>query len=226
MNIVDLLKQSEGKTLEFKRDLSSPTNILRTIIAFANTAGGVLIIGVEDSTHYIVGVKEPHELEEKVANLISDTIAPHIIPEIDIIPWRDNYLLVLRVFPSSSRPHYYKKQGPDTGVYIRVGSTNRRADEEMIEELKRIVRNETFDEQPVPDVSPEAIDFRAASEQFEKIRKLSEKDLETLEIIVNHQGKKVPSVAGLLLFGKEREKNFLMRGFKQDDFKGQIRAIF
>ena len=79
-----------------------------------------------------------------MAYLISDTIAPHIIP------WRDNYLLVIRVFPGSSRPHYYKKQGPDAGVYIRVGSTNRRADEEMIEELKRIVRNETFDEQPVP----------------------------------------------------------------------------
>ena len=68
----------------------------------------------------------------------------------------------------------------------------------MIQELKRIVRNETFDEQPVPDLSSEAIDFRAASEQFEKIRELSEKDLETLEIIVNYQGKKVPSVAGLL----------------------------
>ena len=94
-----------------------------------------MIIGVEDATHYIVGIKEPHELEEKVANLISDTIAPHIIPGIDIIPWRDNYLLVIRVFPSSSRPHYYKKQGPDAGVYIRVGSTNRRADEEMIKEL-------------------------------------------------------------------------------------------
>lgn len=53
--------------------------------AFANTAGGILIIGIEDTTHYIVGIKEPHELEEKLANLISDTIAPHIIPEIDII---------------------------------------------------------------------------------------------------------------------------------------------
>ena len=81
-----------------------------------------MIIGVEDATHYIVGIKEPHELEEKVANLISDTIALHIIPEIDIIPWRDNYLLVLRVFPSSSRPHYYKKQDPDAGVYILVSA--------------------------------------------------------------------------------------------------------
>jgi len=38
----------EGKTLEFKRDLSSPRNILKTLVAFANTAGGRLFIGVED----------------------------------------------------------------------------------------------------------------------------------------------------------------------------------
>ena len=34
----ELIKQPEGKTLEFKRDLSSPKNILKTIVAFANTA--------------------------------------------------------------------------------------------------------------------------------------------------------------------------------------------
>ncbi|MGX6643214.1 AlbA family DNA-binding domain-containing protein [Legionella pneumophila] len=49
MKLLELLKQPEGKTLEFKRDLSSPSNILRTITAFANTAGGTLVIGVEDS---------------------------------------------------------------------------------------------------------------------------------------------------------------------------------
>ena len=35
----------EGKTLEFKRDLSSPTKPLRTIVAFANSAGGLLVVG-------------------------------------------------------------------------------------------------------------------------------------------------------------------------------------
>ena len=38
MNLHELLKQPEGKTLEFKRDLSSPEGALRTIVAFANTA--------------------------------------------------------------------------------------------------------------------------------------------------------------------------------------------
>jgi ATP-dependent DNA helicase RecG len=220
MNIINLLKQSEGKTLEFKRDLSSPTNIIRTVTAFANTAGGTLVIGVEDVTHYIIGVEAPHHQEEKLANLISDTIVPHLIPEIDIIPWRDTYLLVVRVFPGSNRPHYYKKQGPEAGVYIRVGSTNRRADREMIQELQRIIRNETFDEQPLSHLNSEVIDFGAASEQFRHVRQLTEKDLESLEILVRYQGQKVPTVAGFLLFGKDRKKHFPDAWIQAGRFQG------
>ena len=48
MKLLELLKQPEGKTLEFKRDLSSSDGVLRSIVAFANTAGGTLLIGVED----------------------------------------------------------------------------------------------------------------------------------------------------------------------------------
>jgi ATP-dependent DNA helicase RecG len=220
MNILELLKQTEGKTLEFKRDLSSPSKIIRTVIAFANTAGGTLVIGVEDLTHYIIGVENPHHQEEKLANLINDTIVPHLIPEIDIIPWRDAYLLIVRVFPSSTRPHYYKKQGSEAGVYIRVGSTNRRADHEMIKELQRIVRNETFDEQPLSYLNSEAIDFRVASEQFSHVRQLAEIDLESLEIIVRYQGKKVPTVAGFLLFGKDRGKHFPDAWIQAGRFQG------
>ena len=43
MDLVDLLKRPEGKTLEFKRDLSNPDGTLKTIVAFANTAGGTLL---------------------------------------------------------------------------------------------------------------------------------------------------------------------------------------
>ena len=46
MDLVELLKRPEGKTLEFKRDLSTPEGALKTIIAFANTAGGALLVGV------------------------------------------------------------------------------------------------------------------------------------------------------------------------------------
>lgn len=48
----------EGKTLEFKRDLSSPTKPLRTVVAFANSAGGRLVTGVNDEGS-VSGVGDP-----------------------------------------------------------------------------------------------------------------------------------------------------------------------
>ena len=48
-----LLLQPEGKTQEFKRDLSSPQNLLKTLVAFANSAGGRLVIGVDDARRVV-----------------------------------------------------------------------------------------------------------------------------------------------------------------------------
>ncbi len=59
MDLKEILARHEGKTLEFKRDLSSPGPIIKTIVAFANTAGGDLVIGVDDQTRDVVGVADP-----------------------------------------------------------------------------------------------------------------------------------------------------------------------
>lgn len=208
MNIFELLKKPESKTLEFKRDLSSPLGGLRAIVAFANTAGGILIIGVGDKANNVIGVKEPLKLEEQLANLISDHIEPKVVPEIEIIPWRKTYLLAVQVFPSSVKPHYFKNQGVEKGTYIRVGSTNRLADKVLITELKRTQLDESFDEQPFPKLNSEAIDFRVASELFFPIRKLKLTDLESLNIVTTYQQQKIPTIGGVILFGIERVKYF------------------
>ena len=208
MNLIDLLKRSESKTLEFKRDLSSPDGVLRAIVAFANTAGGVLLLGVEDTTRNVPGVAKPLAMEERLANLISDSILPHLLPEIEILPWRGNHVLAVQVHPGPGRPYYLKSAGLEGGVYVRVGSTNRRADREMIDELRRFARGETFDEQAMPECDSEAIDFRAASESFASVRKLKRADLDTLRLLIKYQGRKVPTVGGMLLFGRERDRYF------------------
>jgi ATP-dependent DNA helicase RecG len=61
--IADILRQHEGKTLEFKRDLSSPERVMRTLVGFANGAGGTLLIGVEDGTRRMVGVLDVTKAE-------------------------------------------------------------------------------------------------------------------------------------------------------------------
>ena len=63
MDDLDILKRQEGKTLEFKRDLSSVAGVMKTIVAFANTAGGTLIVGVEDRTRSVRGVALPWTLK-------------------------------------------------------------------------------------------------------------------------------------------------------------------
>ena len=208
MDLVEILKRPEGKTLEFKRDLSSPDGALKTIVAFANTAGGTLLIGVEDKSRHVRGVADALDQEERLANLVSDRISPRLVPEIEILPWRRTQVLALHVHPSPSRPHFLSREGAASGVYVRVGSTNRRADAELVEELRRFARGEGFDEQPIPGLDSEALDFRAASESFAAFRKLAPRDLETLRLLTDHQGRKVPTVGGMILFGKDRERHF------------------
>ena len=70
MDLHQLLLAPEGKTLEFKRDLSSPQGVLRTLVAFANTAGGTLLIGVEDGSRSVCGLQDVLADEERLANLI------------------------------------------------------------------------------------------------------------------------------------------------------------
>jgi len=197
---------------------------MRTVVAFANTAGGILLIGVEDRSGHVRGIVEPLDLEERLASLISDSIVPHLLPDLEIVPWRNTYVVMVQVHPSSNRPHYLKRQGLDGGVYVRVGSTNRRADPELIQELSRFSRGEAFDEQPMPELNSEALDFRAASELFQPVRRLRRKDLETLRMVTQHQGRTVPTAGGILLFGNNRARYFPDAWIQAGRFRGTDKA--
>lgn len=206
-SIETLIAQPEGKILEFKRDLSSPRSLLRTLVAFANTAGGRLIIGVRDDRQ-IVGVKDPLDEEERLCNMIADSIAPRLVPNIEMITVDGKTVLIAEVFLSSSRPHFLRSEGPESGVYVRLGSTNRLADWELIAELRRSVEGISFDEMPMNELSVDDLDLKAAKELFEGRRKLSEKELLTLKLLRKEQGKLVPTKGAVLLFGKERNLHF------------------
>lgn len=208
MKIEDLLMRSEGKTLEFKRDISSPKNILKTLTAFANTAGGVLLIGIEDNSRAVLGLDNPLDEEERLCSLIADSIEPRLVPSVELVNWKGRTLLAVEVYPSAMRPHWLKSLGIESGVLVRVGSTNRQADRPLTAEMRRSALNLSYDEEPMPDINPEALDFRVASGLFAGLREWNESTLETLHLVIRHQGRLVPTVGGILLFGIERERYF------------------
>jgi ATP-dependent DNA helicase RecG len=208
VDLITLLSRTEGKTLEFKRDLSSPEGALKAIVAFDNTSGGVLVLRVEDGTKKVKCIPNILAEEERLANLIADGISPRLAPSIAVMPWRKTQVLAVEIYPSANRPHYLNRLGAEEGVFVRVGSTDRRADQVLIEEMRRYNQVSSFDEQPQPELNSEAIDFRVASEFFKPIRKLTRPDLQTLKIMTSYQGRVVPTIGGVLLFGTDRLNNY------------------
>lgn len=118
MMIEDYIVQGESKTLEFKENFHAKAKILATTIAFSNTSGGRIIIGIQDKTKHVIGVDNPHKIGEAIANMLHDTVEPRIIPNIEIIPFRNTHLVVIEVYPSSMRPHFERGKGKDLSTYI------------------------------------------------------------------------------------------------------------
>src|SRR5215217_8868381 len=119
INVQEILSLPEGKTIEFKRDLSSIKPILKTLIAFANTAGGTLLIG-KDNNGRIIGIDDVFAAEEQLANAIADSISPPLMPEIETTSLEGKALIIIRIAHWRG-PFYLKAQGPQEGVYVRLG---------------------------------------------------------------------------------------------------------
>jgi predicted HTH transcriptional regulator len=77
---------------------------MRSGEAFANTAGGTVVIGVDDGSKNVRGVPDSLEAEEKLANFVSDSIRPRLIPEIEVAPWRNLNILTVQVYPKQHTP--------------------------------------------------------------------------------------------------------------------------
>lgn len=179
MNLSELLTTSEGKTLEFKRDLSSLQPILKSLVAFANIAGGTLVIGRADDGA-IVGVDNVLTEEERLANAIADGIRPAMTPEIDIVSHEGKALLLVRV-PHWRGPFFVKAEGSEAGVYVRLGSTNRQAGPEILAEMQRFISGLSFDQLPRPDLAPADLDPERLQRFFAQSgRKPNEEHLVTL----------------------------------------------
>lgn len=204
----ELLTKEEGKILEFKENTKALPKIIQTIVAFANTAGGTLIIGIKDKTKEVIGLTNILEEEERIANAIADSVSPLLIPSLQLHTWRERDLLLISV-PHSFGPYYIKSKGVEEGTYVRFGSTNRLADATTILEIQRLKEHKYFDEQPNFDCAVSEINFVLAKELFAKIsKKLTDRTAKSLGLIVQHHAKELPSNGAILLFADHYREFF------------------
>ena len=144
------LLKGESKTLEFKAALSSKSeSYLKTVVAFANTDGGRLIFGIDDKSRQVVGVEKDDvfKIMDAIANAVSDSCAPKIVPDISFETIEDKTVVLVDIAAGFNRPYMLKSGGVDKGVYVRVGATSRPADTEQIREMMLDGSNQSWDEQ-------------------------------------------------------------------------------
>lgn len=218
MGVLDAIAKGEGKTLELKESLPKNEAIAKTVVAFSNSGGGKLIIGVKDSLE-IVGVDEGRifELQDKIASIIFDSCAPNILPEIYAQNVNDKLLLVVEVFKGAHLPYYIKSEGSRDGVYIRLGATNRKADTERIAELERQRRHIGFDEEIDYSASFESLDISLLARRFKAANKeLDSNKLQNLKLLKEENGKIYPTNALLILLGSPAHCMVKCARFKGD----------
>ena len=135
----DTLFSGESKNIEYKVTLPDKSEkYMKTIVAFANTQGGKLVVGVDDKTHEIVGVENDilFQLMDGIANAVSDSCMPQIIPDIEPQTVDEKTVIIVSVEAGKNRPYYLKSKGKENGTYIRVAGTSRQAFPEKIRELE------------------------------------------------------------------------------------------
>ncbi len=153
MKITELTHQPEGRRIEFKESLPTVSDRAKIVVACANDAGGELFIGIKNEPREITGIAEDDvmALEEQISNLIHAHCYPVIIPEISFHGIEGKRFIKVQIYRGRNLPYYLTSKGKLAGTYIRVGSSNRLADVEIIVALERQRRNISFDSELVHD---------------------------------------------------------------------------
>jgi len=202
MKIAELIHQPEGRRVEFKSSLPTVSDLAKTIVAFANDAGGDLFIGIKNEPREITGIAEDYvmALEEQISNLIHDHCYPVIVPDISFHGIDGKRFVKVQIYRGSNLPYYLKSKGKLSGTFIRVGSSNRLADAEIIAALERQRRNISFDSEMVHDkaLSDISLDSFQIFFQEKTGEALTDNTIRKLELLKDFQGSALPTNAYVL----------------------------
>jgi predicted HTH transcriptional regulator len=133
----ELVKKGEGDHVEFKLKTNHPEKIVRELVAFANSGGGKLFVGVGDD-RTIKGLKDSFEDEYTLVKAIDAYCFPKLDYRVERIPIdMDREVLVLTIPRSLDKPHYVVDQSGIKKAYVRVADKSIQASREMREIMRR-----------------------------------------------------------------------------------------
>lgn len=126
--IEDLIKRGENQSVEFKAEISN--TLAETVVAFANTNGGVILLGVDDNSR-VVGFRNDGKSRDAVTNHVATSCEPP--PNIDFegLTLENIPILIVRIPQGENKPYVLR----DRGVFVRRNATNRQATRNELDEF-------------------------------------------------------------------------------------------
>ena len=215
MNAEELLAvaaHGEGETVEFKRSVAELDKVVETVSAFANTHGGVVLIGVRPDGQ-IGGTEVGQTTRERIANRITGNTDPTLYPSVAFALLDGRTVVVITVPESEARPHLAFGR-----AFKRVGAVTAQMGRDEYERLLLARRQPPFDGREVPEATLDDVDEaklrgylqRAAQERgipADLTAPMAE-NLKRLGVAAERDDRLVLTAAALLIFGK-RPQQFL-----------------
>jgi len=202
--ISELLSKGEDLHTDFKQVAGRPEELAKDLVAFANTDGGRLLIGVTDDRR-IVGVADPDAVHRQIDNAAYNNCVPPITVVQEAVATDDGTVVVAGVPRGSQRP--YRTQ---TGrYYVRTTSGCRDASREELLRLFQAVESLYYDETPmlrlgIKDLDLDALAiFLERTGQDELAGMPHEALLRNWRMLANGN----PTIAGLLFFGRRPQEH-------------------
>jgi ATP-dependent DNA helicase RecG len=231
MKLAEIIKQPEGRKLEFKEILPNKSDLAKTIVAFATDAGGEMYIGIKDNPREVIGLEEDEliALEEKISNIIHDQCAPNLLPEITFLRYKDRHIIKILIHKGNNPPFHLKSKGIQECTFIRVGSSSRQANTEIINELERQKKNVSFDSELIHLKSFEELKIDSLKELYRETtgEELTNQVLKKLELFETNQGRRLATNALVLLSDDKLKKElFPYAKIECARFKGTIPGNF
>jgi ATP-dependent DNA helicase RecG len=202
--VEELLARGEGAGVDFKVDASSVRGIVKDFVAFGNSAGGSILVGVDDERN-VVGLEDPQGTEEAIAKSVYDSTEPPQRPLISVLTQDEKEVVLVEAQYFQGADPLQLTDGGDSIVYERVGSNSIPVTDARLEQLRRERRGrDGFDQLAATGATLEDLDMEAIVGAFAARRiEIDESKLEGYELAKRENGELIPTYAGILLFGKD-----------------------
>ncbi len=198
-----------------------PASIRTTLSAFANTRGGVLILGLDESDGFAAsGIREPAKMAADLASWCSTDMEPPLRPLIRVHEFEGVSLLVAEIseLESTIKPCFYRGSGMTRGSYVRVADGDRRLTSYEVQMLLAKRGQPRDDEEPVPGTSVADLDSRLVAEFLARLRQARPYAFGDLDdqaalrrakvVAATDAGEWVLSLGGLLALGGDPQARF------------------